>query len=185
MPGPRFASVRNLFNGTALATPPEDDAAEQGNQGKDAPAAGPTPQQVDSLVASEVEKATAAANDRWNTVMTSDAGAANPKAAARMLCKSPMAADDIVATLEDLGGSTPAARAAAASQAEADAREADRAALAADADAQVDTGAAGGRPSERRGEGTDKTADIRAARAARAEKRNKAAEARGGKKVNG
>ena len=177
----RFASVRALLSGAAFSSPPEDheDDDDAGAQGKDGK--GPTAEAIDAVVAAEVDKARTAEATRWNTVMTSDAGAANPKAAARMLNTSTMAADDIVATLGDFG--TPAAKEDdEATTARAARLERDRLALANDEEADPKTGAAGGGPGARRGE-ADRTA-ARETRKQLTARRNKAAAAKGGRQAN-
>lgn len=193
MSNSRFASVRRLFGGTALSSPAEDDEHEDAGAGADTtagkggPAAGPSEAQVAAVVASEraaaANEATKAANDRWNAVMSSDAGKANPKAAARLLNTTTMSADDVNATLDDLGGAA-ATTERGQQQQQDNRRTTDRDALANDADARPDTGAAGGSPSQRRGEGDDKIASTRTRREQRAQQRNKPAEAAGGRKAN-
>lgn len=183
MARPRFASVRNLFSGTALASPPEDEH-EDDDATAAAGARGPTAAAIDAAMATEVDKAVAAANQRWNTVMTSDAGAGNPKAAARILSSSNMSAEDIVATLGDLA---PAASASdtEASEVRAARLARDRAALANDVGADPNTGPAGGGPAARTGQGEAESAQkVRDERKARQDAKNKSALAKGGRAVN-
>ncbi len=177
----RFASVRSLFSGTALTAPPEDhddDDTPGANAGGKPVVAGPTEAQVAAVVATERDAATAAANTRWHTVMTSEAGQASPKAAARLLNTTTMSAEDVAATLGDLQGDKPGAAAAAttaaAAAARTDAREQARADLAADPAAAVDTGGAATAPGARSGQGEKPGANLSARRAARAERRNPA-----------
>lgn len=186
-----FNAVRKLFSGAALASPPEDDNDdnETGAQGGDAPKpnAGPTLAQVEQATATEVASAVTAANARWNTVMTSDAGAASPKAAARLLMAGggSMSADEIVATLGDMAPAAAASAEKAAGDKTAAQLDADRDALASDPNVNKKTGGAGGSPSQRKGEGDDgANAKIKTSRQTRAERANKAAEAKGGKRAN-
>lgn len=177
------ASVRNLFAGTAMASPPENDedvAAPGADAGKPA-AAGPSPAKVEAALVEATAAATKAESDRWNQVMSSDAGAANPKGAARLLtmANGASSADEVIAALGDITPPAAAAPGAAAAARNA----ADAAALAADPEAKPDTGAAGGSPEQRRGEGDDRSA-IKEKRAARHKQRNAAAEKRGGKLAN-
>lgn len=169
----RFASVRRLLSGTAHAAPAEDEdaGAASPEPTKTAGSPGLTVEQLDAAVAAETKtasaEATKQANARWNAVMTSDAGIANPKAAARLLNTTSMSADDVQATLADL---TPAP-AAPAGQQQRQQNATDRAALANDADARPDTGGAASDAGTRRGEGKG-TADLSERRAARAKRRN-------------
>lgn len=186
-----FSSVRALFAGTPLAAPVEDDttANDDGAQGGAAPAphAGPTVAQVEQATATEVASAVAASNARWNTVMTSDAGAASPKAAARLLMAGggSISAEEVVATLGDMA---PAAAANVANAADAKAAaqlDADRDALASDPAVNKKTGGAGGSPSQRKGEGDDgASATIKTSREKRAARLNRDAEGKGGKRAN-
>lgn len=189
-----FSSVRALFAGKPLAAPVETDENENDADaganagGKPAPTAGPTLAQVEQATATEVGNAVAAANARWNTVVTSDAGAASPKAAARLLMAGggTMAADDIVATLADIAPANAANAEKNAGEKTAAELEADRAALAGNADVNKPTGGAGGSPSQRKGEGDDgASATVTQNRKKRAEQRNRDAVAKGGKAANG
>jgi hypothetical protein len=182
----RFASVRSLFAGTALAAPAEDDEAPAPviAPGNAAATAGPTQAAVEAAVAAEVDAATnaatAAANTRWNTVMTADAGIANPKAAARLLSSTPMSADDIVATLGDLG--QPAA---AAPRGNREATTENRERLATEPATNPRTGGNGGDPATARGEGGSASAtNLAEHREKRSKERNAAALTKGGKQVN-
>lgn len=176
----QFAGVRKLFGGASLSQPPEDDE-DDNVQNDNGPSAGPSEAQVNKLVAEESDKARKAADARWNTVMTSDHGQANPKAAAKLLMSAGgvMTADEVIATLSDLGPA-PAADADAGAadkgaKAERDKQlKADADALANDADANPDTGPAGSRPGVRKGEGESEAQATarREARAARIQKRN-------------
>jgi len=186
-----FSSVRALFAGAPLAAPVEDDttANDDGAQGGAAPApkAGPTVAQVEQATATEVAAAVTASNARWNTVMTSDAGAASPKAAARLLMAGggSMSADEVVATLGDMAPAAAANAANAADAANAAQLDADRDALASDPAVNKKTGGAGGSPSQRKGEGDDgANATVKNNREKRATRLNKAAEAKGGKRAN-
>jgi hypothetical protein len=186
-----FSSVRALFAGKPLAAPAEDENendAGANTGGKPAPSAGPTMAQVEEATATEVSNAVTAANVRWNTVMTSDAGAASPKAAARMLMAGggSMAADEIVATLADLAPGAAASVEKKAGEKSAAELEADRLALAGDPEVNKKTGGAGGSAAQRRGEGDDgASATIKTNREKRAERANRGAEAKGGKRANG
>ena len=187
-----FSSVRALFAGKPLAAPVEDDEHENdagaNAGGKPAPVAGPTLAQVEEATAAEVGTAVTAANARWNTVMTSDAGAANPKAAARLLMagNASMATDEILATLGDIAPTNDANAKQKEGEKSAAELEADRLALAADPDVNKKTGGAGGSGAQRRGEGdAGASASTREKRQARAAKNNKTAIAKGGRQANG
>lgn len=187
-----FGAVRSLWNGRGLSSPPETDEQHDNDEGAQGggtpkPVAGPTLAQVEEATAIEVASAVTASNVRWNTVMTSDAGAASPKAAARLLMAGggSMSADEIVATLGDMA---PAAAANVANAADAKAAaqlDADRDALASDPAVNKKTGGAGGSPSQRKGEGDDgASATIKTSREKRAARLNRDAEGKGGKRAN-
>lgn len=180
-------AVRNLLAGTALASPPED--AEAPEASADAGAKGPTAESIQALVDKSADDATAAANTRWNTVMSSDAGVANPKAAASllMMAGAKATADEVIASLGTLNA--PAATGATgATNAQRDQRERqaadDRARLEGDPNTRVDTGAAASGPDQNRGEGDGKKATRSQARTERAKKLNAAALKQGGVPAN-
>lgn len=173
-----FRTLSALLSGGALVSPPEDDAPAASEGGKPAPTAA----QIEAAVAADVAasnkeaaaSATTAANVRWNTVMTSDAGKANPAAGARLLMAGGgnMTADEVIATLGDVAPTAPAAP----SQ-----QDNDRQQLANDTSTRPDTGAAGtGRGA--RAEGDDGSA-LKEHRKQRAEQRNRHAARNGGKQV--
>ena len=187
-----YNAVRKLFSGQALPSPAEDDTQDHddGAQGGAAPKpnAGPTLAQVEQATATEVGNAVKASNDRWNAVMTSDAGAASPKAAARLLMAGggSMSSDEVIATLGDMAPAAAANAEKAAGEKTAGQLEADRKALAGDPEVNKETGGAGGSPSQRKGEGDDGVnAAVKNNRAKRAERANKGAIAKGGKRANG
>lgn len=145
----RFPALAALLSGAAAAAAPASVSAEDGGDDNTLDLG-----QVEAAMATEVDKAaakaTSDANTRWNAVMTSDAGVKNPKAAARMLSTSAMAADDIIATLDDLapaaaapgnagnpGGSAGASRERLRGASDTSARGGDR-------EAAPDTGGSGG-----------------------------------------
>jgi hypothetical protein len=175
-------NIRNLLAGSSLPAPREDDdagpAATTG--GKPAPVA--TEAQIEAVLEQETEKAanaaataaTAAANTRWSTVMTSDAGQANPKGASRLLSSTTMAADDVVAMLGDLGPANAAAGQRQQQEQQQGRNATDAAALANDESARPDTGGAASGQASRTGEGTDKKVDMTARRQQRAARRNPA-----------
>lgn len=106
----RFAALTQLLIGAssaAITAPPAEPSADDGA----APAATVDAAKFEAAVQAEIDKEVSAANTRWNAVITSDAGVANPKAAARMCNTSTMSAEDIIATLGDIA---PAAAAPAA-----------------------------------------------------------------------
>lgn len=173
--------LRNLLDGKALPKPRENDeanaqagAGSNGNGGERAldPASIEQAADADKNAAVEAAKkeAVAAANARWNQVMTSDAGAANPKGAAKLLLAAggAMSADEVIETLGDVASTDAKTDKAKADKSAADKIEADRAALAGDKNANPDTGpGAGG------GEGDDAEANARKERRrARVEKGN-------------
>lgn len=143
--GSRFPALRTLISGTASAgaivAPQADD-----NAGTPPAPAAPAVDAaaVDTAVQAEIDAAVTAANTRWNTVMTSDAGIANPKAAARALHGSNMSAEDIIAMLGDMAPAPAATGAAPAVVPDANAagNQSMQDRLRENADLKTDTGGA-------------------------------------------
>lgn len=114
----RFPKLGALLGGAAMgaASPPVSAADDETGATLDVG-------KLEAVMAAEADdaaaKATAAANTRWHTVMTSDAGKRSPAAGARMLHTTNMAAADVIATLDDLSPA-PAAAAPNAADAAAD-----------------------------------------------------------------
>lgn len=181
----KFAAVRNLLMGSATVGAVAPVAAEPGT---DAPVASTiTEAQIEAVVEQEsataAAAATTAANDRWNKVMSSDEGSANPKGAAKLLmaAKGAMSADEVISALSEMGP----AQAAASTRKTAAELEADRLALASDDEANPNTGGGAGASIEsRRGEG-DKGAAADAVAAQRAKRAAAAAAKPGFKRANG
>jgi len=114
----RFPVLGALLGGAAMGAASPPVSAAEGETGATLDVG-----KLEAAMAEEADnaaaKATAAANTRWHTVMTSDAGKRSPAAAARMLNTTTMAAADVVATLDDLSPA-PAAAAPNAADAAAD-----------------------------------------------------------------
>lgn len=171
----RFPGIHALLTGgsAAAAAAAEIEASEGA-----AAAASLDPAQFDAAVGLEIDKAVAANNTRWQTVMSSDKLQGNIKLASR-LCASSMSTDDVLASLEDAAPlvtvtSLKPEPAAAAPGGESAAAMRTRLAAAA-ADTSLKTG--GGE-----GDGTEAGAsDIEAAR----ETRKKQQEARNAQSPNG
>jgi len=192
----RMKLLNLLSSGKSLAEPEEDEAPVANNGGGQGATLSAT--QIQAAADADMKDALAENNKRWNAVMTSDVGAANPKAAARLLMSGngSMSADDVMATLGDIAPPPAATTTTNDQQASGDAgtgggdlaptSQSDRQAqhrerLANDANTRPKTGAAAGSQQQNRGEGDDGAASAREAR------RNKRAAARnpaGGKQAN-
>lgn len=169
----KFAGVRQLFSGKGASSPPEDDHEDDGAEASTT--TGPTQSQVNAVVAEESDKARRAESDRWSKVMSSDEGARNPKAAAKLLtmANGASSADEVIAALADVGAPAASADQGAAQRERQMQLDQDKQALENDEKANPDTGASAGRPGVRTGEGEEgDRAARRQSRAQRIAKRN-------------